>query len=145
MFWSEYKIYRQINVFCLIGKNQCKQNKYFCLICQNKFSWLQSELDPQPYSWVLVYELSGYGFKCRCSRLNFRYRTCFEQGVPWHSGDCRVFNHSKCVCDMKHTDNTCLWQTKSWSSRKLISTRISRISRYLLYELFRDIGLEFWV
>ena len=31
--------------------------------------------------WVFVYELSGCGFKSCCSHLNFRYRTCFEQGV----------------------------------------------------------------
>ena len=27
-------------------------------------------------------ELSGYGFESRYSHLNFRYRACFEQGVP---------------------------------------------------------------
>ena len=31
---------------------------------------------------VFVYELSGCGFESRCSRLNFRFRACFEQGVP---------------------------------------------------------------
>ena len=31
---------------------------------------------------VFVYELIGYGFKSRCSYLNFRYRPCFEQRVP---------------------------------------------------------------
>ena len=32
--------------------------------------------------WAFAYELSGCGFKSRCIYLNFRYRTCFEQGVP---------------------------------------------------------------
>ena len=27
-------------------------------------------------------ELSGCGFEPRCSHLNFRYRACFQQGVP---------------------------------------------------------------
>ena len=36
--------------------------------------------------WVFVYKLSGCGFESRCYHLNFRYGTCFEQGVPWHSG-----------------------------------------------------------
>ena len=36
--------------------------------------------------WVFVYELSGCGLESRCCHLNFRYGTCFEQGVPWHSG-----------------------------------------------------------
>ena len=35
---------------------------------------------------VFVYELSGCGFETRCCHLNFRYGTCFEHGVPWHSG-----------------------------------------------------------
>ena len=30
-----------------------------------------------------------------CSHLNFRYRACFEQGVPSHSGNYRVWIHSK--------------------------------------------------
>ena len=43
--------------------------------------------------WVLVYELSGCGFEYRCK--NFRFRACFEQGVPWHSGNYRVWIHSE--------------------------------------------------
>ena len=31
---------------------------------------------------MFVYELSGCGFEFRCSHLNFRFRACFEQGVP---------------------------------------------------------------
>ena len=40
--------------------------------------------------WVFVYELSGCGFESSCSHLNFRFRACFEQGVPWHSGNYSV-------------------------------------------------------
>ena len=43
--------------------------------------------------WVFVCELSGSGFKSSCNHLNFRFRTCFEQGVPWHSGNYRVWIH----------------------------------------------------
>ena len=32
-------------------------------------------------SWVFVYKLSGCGFEYRYSHLNFRYRSCFKQGV----------------------------------------------------------------
>ena len=46
-------------------------------------------------SWVFLYELSGCGFKSRCSNLNFRFHACFEQGVPWHSGNYRVWIHSE--------------------------------------------------
>ena len=44
---------------------------------------------------VFVYELSGCGFESSCSHLNFRFRTSFEQGVPWNSGNSRVWIHSK--------------------------------------------------
>ena len=53
--------------------------------------------------WVFVYELSGCGFKSTCSHLNFRFRACFGQGVPWHSGNYRVWIHSE----------TCKWHDKS--------------------------------
>ena len=33
--------------------------------------------------------------KSRCRHLNFKYRSCFEQGVPWHSGNYRPWIHSK--------------------------------------------------
>ena len=39
-----------------------------------------------PNAWVFVYKLSGCESESRCCHLNFRYRPCFEQGVPWHSG-----------------------------------------------------------
>ena len=45
--------------------------------------------------WVFLYELSGCGFNSCCSHLNFRFRACFEQGVPWHSGNYRVWIHSE--------------------------------------------------
>ena len=30
-----------------------------------------------------------------CSHFTFRFRACFEQGVTWHSGNYRVWIHSK--------------------------------------------------
>ena len=45
--------------------------------------------------WVFVYELSGCEFESSCSYLNFRFRACSEQGVPWHSGNYRVWIHSE--------------------------------------------------
>ena len=64
----------------------------------------------------LVKWLSGCGFMPRCSYLNFRYRTCFEQRTPLHYINCRVGIHSEmgtgfffakffsCHC-MKHRNN----------------------------------------
>ena len=45
--------------------------------------------------WMFVYKLSGSGFESICSHLNFSFRACFEQGVPWHSGKYRVQIHSE--------------------------------------------------
>ena len=45
--------------------------------------------------WVFVYELSGRGFESSCSHLKFRFHASFEQGVPWHLGNCRVRIHSE--------------------------------------------------
>ena len=65
--------------------------------------WLQLDSNPQfefgsqvwLNGWVFVYELSGCGFEPHCSHLNFRFGVCFEQGVPWHSGNYRVWIHSE--------------------------------------------------
>ena len=43
----------------------------------------------------MVDELSGCGFKSSCSHLNIRFRACFEHGVPWHSGNYRVWINSE--------------------------------------------------
>ena len=34
-------------------------------------------------------------FRSCCSHLNFRFGACFEQGVPWHSGNYIVWIQSK--------------------------------------------------
>ena len=44
---------------------------------------------------MFVYELSGCGLESSCCHLNFRFRACFEQGVHWHSWNCRVCTHSE--------------------------------------------------
>ena len=45
--------------------------------------------------WVTVYEVSGSGFEFSCTHLNFRFCACFEQGVPWHSYNYRIWIHSE--------------------------------------------------
>ena len=37
--------------------------------------------------WVFIYKQSGFGFESCCCHLNFRDCACFEQGVPWLSGN----------------------------------------------------------
>ena len=45
--------------------------------------------------WVFVYELSGCGFESSFSHLRFRFYACVKQGVPWHSGNYRMWIHSE--------------------------------------------------
>ena len=60
--------------------------------------------------WVFAHELSGSGFESSCSHLNFRFRACFEQGVPWHSGNYRVWIHS---------------ETRTWHDKNMQSNVLS--------------------
>ena len=69
-----------------------------------------------PNCWVFVYELSGSGFESSCSHLNFRFRSCFEQGVPWHSGNYRVWIHSE----------TRTWHHKNIQVKKIKPRKIYR-------------------
>ena len=59
-----------------------------------------------PSDWVFIYELSGCGFESSCSHLNLRFCAYFEQRVPWHSGNCRVWIHSE----------RCTWHRKKIQS-----------------------------
>ena len=52
-----------------------------------QLKWQQRDLIPRLHGWVFAYELRGCEFEFRCCHLNFRYRACFEQVVPWHSGN----------------------------------------------------------
>ena len=61
--------------------------------------WLQLDSNPEPLRpvWpncrVFVYELNGSGFESSCCHVNVRF--CFKQGVPWHSGNYKVWIHSE--------------------------------------------------
>ena len=56
------------------------------------------------HGWVIVYKLSCCGFEFRWSHLHFIYRVCFEPGVHWHSGNFRLWIHTK--TRMWHDKNT---------------------------------------
>ena len=63
-------------------------------VCLRINKWLQLDSNPiWPNEWVFVYELSGSRFESGCSHLNFRFCTCFKQGVSWHC-NYRVWIHS---------------------------------------------------
>ena len=46
-----------------------------------------------PNGWVFVQELSGSGLDSSCSHFMSRFHPCFEQGLPWHSRNYRVWIH----------------------------------------------------
>ena len=67
------------NVASMLDSLMCHQRKDYTKITS---VWLND--------WVFIYKLSSCWFEPCCSHLIFRYCTCFEQGVPWHSGNLQV-------------------------------------------------------
>ena len=53
------------------------------------YAIIMSQMDGWLNGWLFAYKLSGCVNGCEfepcCCQLNFRYCTCFEQDVPWHS------------------------------------------------------------
>ena len=98
LFHSEYLLYSCLNVKELFTRNR---RDIWSLSNNNGTGWLNG--------WVFVYELSGRGLKSHWRHLNFKYRSCFEQGVPWHSGNYRLWIHSK----------TCAWHDRNIQSNAL--------------------------
>ena len=86
-----------------------------------------------PNGWVFIYELSGCEFESRCNHLNFRFHACFEQGVPWHSGNYRIWIHSE----------TRTWHDKNIQSVKVGLELILLTSQIWLHANFCLINL-FW-
>ena len=80
-----------------------------------------------PNGSVFVYELSVSGFEASCSHLNFRFHASFEQGVPWHSGNYRVWINSE--TRTWHEKNIQL-EIKAFINYKNIKTNIFRIQAY---------------
>ena len=66
--------------------------------------------------------LSGCGFESRCSRLNFRFRACFKQGVSWHLGNYREWIYSE----------TRTWHNKNIESnapyRQVLTTQLNHLA-----------------
>ena len=81
--------------------------------------WFVNEHSTIWPNWI--YESNGFGFESSCSHLNFRFRACFEQGVPCNSGNYRARIHSEnaYVTWQEHTVRKLLTKnvrdTVSWS------------------------------
>ena len=84
----------------MYNKNTCylfaKPQAFFACTSQEHHTcngtWTHNHL---VHKQILIYELNGCGFKSCCSHLNLRFQACFKQGVPWHSGNHRVWIHSE--------------------------------------------------
>ena len=72
-------------------------------------------------------------FESCCCHLSFRHCVCFEQGVPWHSGNCRVqtCSHTCIRHDILHSQ---MHRTDKYSQH-------SSIIWVFVYKL-SDCGLE---
>ena len=75
--------------------------------------------------WLFVYELSGGGFQSRCRQLIFRYHACFEQEVPWHSGNYRRWIPS---------------ERRTWHDK---NTQVRFAALILAFNIFQAILLSF--
>ena len=80
----------------------------------DKYSWYSSIIwTVWLNGWVFIYELSGCGFESSWSHLNFRFRACFKQGVPWQSGQWafwptfQTFMRNYCITSYLNTLTVC--------------------------------------
>ena len=109
-FWSAVRADYPVNGYSLIwvnqGDNECKLNT----------EGHKGDCNGTGAHSHLIRRLSarlrtkGFDAKSRSCHLSFRYRTCFEQNVPWHSSNYRVQIHSKRVCDMIKNRQTNEWR-----------------------------------
>ena len=91
--------------------------------------------------WMFVYELSGCGFESSCSHLNFRFHACFEQGVPWHSGNYGLRIH--CESRAWH-DNNIQYNAKIKNIETCLRTCPSRIKTCLSRKIIRIYFQKYW-
>ena len=91
-FQSEFTLFNCLNVKQLLARSRLKISSLSDCNWGQTYSQMHgTNKHPQHSSVILqlclngrvfVYELSGCGFQSSCSHLNFRFRNCFEQGVP---------------------------------------------------------------
>ena len=98
-FQSESTLYSCLNPKKLLVQNRrniwssidCNETRTHNHLVQKGSRWNWSVW----LSWVFVFKLSGCGFESRCSHLTVRSLACLEQGVPWYSGNYRVWVRSE--------------------------------------------------
>ena len=87
---------------------------------------------------ILYYHVTKQ-FKSHWSHLNFRFRTCFEQSVPWHSG-----NYTMCIHFEMHT-----WHDKNIQSnapyRQVLTTQLNQLTSLAKWSSVRLWTKWLWV
>ena len=117
-FWNAYVIWQEHKAKCTVQIST--HNTIIWLV------WLNGLL--------LVYEQSGCGFASSCSHLNFRFRACFEQGIPWHSDSYRMWIHS----------GTRTWYDKNIQSINYILSLFFDIFNFI-FKYLSNAKLSFWL
>ena len=104
--------------------------------------------------WVFVYEVESHW-----SHLNFRYCTCFEQGVPWYSDNYGVWIksktrtwHDKNIRSKFHHQKTILNFWKNFPKQGYFQTKTEKINittELFIFELVQvsnfTLKKQFWI
>ena len=92
---------------------------YCQMLRPDKYSQHSSIIQATLAKWLSVRLWTKWlWFESICSHLNFRFRACFEQGVPWHSGNYRVWIHSEmCTWHDKNIEGKRKYVYEDWVSK----------------------------
>ena len=75
---------------------QGESTLYSCLNVKDRLAWNRHEIwSLSDCNWTWNHNHLVHKQTLNCSHWNFRFRACVEQGVPWHSGNYRVWIHSE--------------------------------------------------
>ena len=103
--WQEHKVK-------IAGTNKCSQHSPVIWPV-----WLNG--------WVFIYDVSVFELESSCTKLNFSFHACFEQVVPWHSCNYRVWIHS---------------ETRTWHDNNIQSECTVQISTHNTAQAFGQFG-----
>ena len=110
----------KVKVFPIILACQSESTFNVCMKTLNEFCVLGIN------GLMFVCELSDCGINSLCSYLNLRYRACFEQGTPWHSG-----NYEECRVTLKRVFD--MIRTHSWK----VSCRSTVLENYFIRSIVK--------
>ena len=97
---------RKLEIFLKYLKKKKMMKFIFCMQINKKVSYKQRLTFSMCLAGPGQIFISGCVFESSCSHLNFGYRACCEERVPWHSGNYRTWIHSE----------ICTWHDKNIQS-----------------------------